>query len=80
MPKVCSSDFRVNDIYANDGEAAQHEAAIDALANEMQRPVAEIKLRYERELVRLMDGARVRDFLSVCATRHLREALRTQGR
>jgi predicted dienelactone hydrolase len=64
-------------MYASESEAALHEAAIDALATEMHRPVAEIKPYYERELSRLMDGARVRDFLSVCATRHLRQALRT---
>jgi hypothetical protein len=63
-------------LYASESEAALHEAAIDALANEMHRPAAEIKLHYERELTRLMDGARVRDFLSVCATRHLRQNLR----
>jgi hypothetical protein len=67
-------------IYASDVEAALHEAAIDSLASEMHRPVAEIKPQYERELVRLQDGARVRDFLSVCATRHLREALRGSSR
>ena len=63
-------------IYANEAEAALHEAAIDALATEMRRPAAEIKTHYERELMRLQEGARVRDFLSVCASRHLRQALR----
>jgi predicted dienelactone hydrolase len=62
--------------YANESEAALHEAAIDAIANEMHRSAAEIKPFYEKELFRLMDGARVRDFLSVCATRHLRQTLR----
>jgi hypothetical protein len=64
-------------MYSSDSEAALHEAAIDALATEMHRPAAEIKPQYERELSRLMDGARVRDFLSVCATRHLRQTLRS---
>ncbi len=64
-------------LYESDVEAALHEAAIDALAGEMHRPAAEIKAYYERELQRLTDGARVRDFLSVCATRHIRQALRT---
>lgn len=63
-------------IYSSESEAALHEAAIDALATEMHRPAAEIKAYYERELVRLMEGARVREFLSVCTTRHLRQALR----
>ncbi|SPE26551.1 conserved hypothetical protein [Burkholderiales bacterium] len=63
-------------IYVNDAEAALHEAAIDALASEMRRPPAEIKAHYEKELQRLQKGARVREFLSVCATRHLRETFR----
>jgi hypothetical protein len=63
-------------LYATAGEAALHEAAIDALANEMHRPVAEIKTHYEREMAQLQEGAKVRDFLSVCATRRTRETLR----
>ncbi len=64
-------------LYGSESEAALHEAAIDALAGETHRPAAEIKTYYERELQRLTDGARVRDFLSVCATRHIRQALRS---
>jgi len=63
-------------IYVNEAEAALHEAAIDALAAEMRRPIEEIKTHYERELKRLQEGARVRDFLSVCASRHLRQHFR----
>jgi len=62
--------------YADDGEEAQHEAAIESLANETHRPVSEIRPHYDRTFSRLQDGARVRDFLSVCATRRTREALR----
>jgi hypothetical protein len=67
-------------IYASDKEAALHEAAIEGLASEMHRPVTDIKPQYERELARLQDGARVRDFLSVCATRHIRQAMRGSHR
>jgi len=67
-------------IYANASEAALHEAAIDALASEMHRSVAEIKPFYEREVSLLQDGARVREFLSVCAMRRTRETLRTEHR
>jgi hypothetical protein len=62
--------------YTSASEEALHESAIEALANEMHRPIAEIKRHYEREFTRLQDGARLRDFLSVCATRRTREALR----
>lgn len=63
-------------IYVSESEAALHEAAIDSLAAEMRRPVAEIRKYYEHEVERLQAGARVREFLSVCAARHTREALR----
>ena len=65
---------------ANVDEVALHDAAIESLANEMGRPIAEIKLHYEREYSRLEEGARLRDFLSVCAARHTREALRHSHR
>ncbi len=63
-------------LYASASEEALHLAAIEALANEMRRPVTEVKQHYEREFLRLQDGARLRDFLSVCATRRTRETLR----
>jgi hypothetical protein len=70
----------MGNLYANANEAAVHEAAIDALASEMHRPVDEVKPHYEREVSRLLEGARVRDFLSVCAIRHTKEALRGAAR
>ena len=62
--------------YSSPQEAAMHKAAIESLAQETHRPVAEIKSHYEDALMRLQDGARVRDFLSVFASRRAREALR----
>jgi predicted dienelactone hydrolase len=62
--------------YANASEEALHESAIEALASEMHRPIAEIKQCYEHEFTILEDGARLRDFLSLCATRRTRELLR----
>ena len=67
-------------LFASDGESALHEAAIEALAAEMRRPAEEIKSHYHRELLRLQEGAVVRDFLSVCAVRHLRQAMRGTNR
>jgi len=57
-------------------ERAIHDATIDALAGELRRPVAEVRRHYGAVLQRLLAGARIRDFLSVCATRHLRALLR----
>lgn len=66
----------MRDIYASAAEAALHEAAIDALAAELHRPVEEVKPYYEREVQLLLEGARIREFVSVCATRRAREVLR----
>lgn len=62
--------------YASAAEEAYHVAAIEALANEMRRPLAEVQHHYERELCRLQEGARVLDYLSVCAARRTRQTLR----
>jgi hypothetical protein len=62
------------------GADSVHLAAIEALAAEMRRPVSEVKPHYEREVSLLQKGARVQDFLSVCATRRTREALRSSHR
>jgi|GEM_PF-4885179 len=59
-----------------DGEVSVHKAAIEALAVAMGRSVSEISLHYEREIARLQKGARVHDFLSVVASRHVRDILR----
>ncbi len=75
--KIVEGDSMAADSgYSSPKEAAIHAAAIDALAQETHRPIAEIKPHYESALQRLQNGARVRDFLSVCASRHAREALR----
>jgi hypothetical protein len=60
--------------YADDGEEAQHETAIESLANETHRPVSEIRPPYDRAF-HACRTARVRDCLSVCATRRTRKAL-----
>lgn len=65
---------------ASSSEESLHSAAIEALALEMHRPISEIKPHYDREMRRLRDGARVHEFLSVCAARHTREALRSSSR
>ena len=61
-------------------DTALTDAAIDALAAEMRRPAAEVRSRYLHEYQRLENGARIRDFLSVCAVRHVRDTLRSAAR
>lgn len=54
-------------------EPAKH--AIEALAEELSRPLSEVKNAYESELARLKQTARVTDYLPLFASRRAREAL-----
>jgi alanine dehydrogenase len=56
-------------------EPAKHRDAIEALAEELSRPVSEVKDAYESEFARLKQGARVTDYLALFASRKAREAL-----
>lgn len=56
-------------------EPAKHREAIEALAEELSRPVSEVKDAYESEFARLKQGARVTDYLALFASRKAREAL-----
>lgn len=60
----------------NHPEAARHDAAISSLVRETHRTESEIRTLYEQELVRLESGARIRDYLHICAIRHIRDTLR----
>ena len=57
-------------------ERAKHLKAILRLAGETGRDVAIVKDLYEHELERLQDGAHVRDYLPLLASRHTMEILR----
>lgn len=56
-------------------ERANHLGAIEALAKELDRPIAEVKQAYEFELARLKATARVTDFLPLFASRRARASL-----
>jgi hypothetical protein len=56
-------------------EPAKHREAIEALAEELSRPMEEIKDVYESEFARLKQTARVTDYLALFASRRVREAL-----
>jgi len=53
-----------------------HAHAVRALAVEARLPVERVGDLYAVELRRLVTGARVRDFLSVLASRRVRQILR----
>ena len=56
-------------------EPAKHREAIEALAEELSRPLDEVKDAYESEFARLKETARVTDYLALFASRRAREAL-----
>ena len=62
-------------LYQDDEEEALHRDAIEALAQEVRQPVANVKTIYESEFVRLKSDARVHDYLALFASRRTRETL-----
>jgi len=57
-------------------EATAHEEAIAALIEETDLPAHIVRNAYERELLQLKPGARVKDYLLLFTVRRAREALR----
>jgi Protein of unknown function (DUF3562) len=65
----------VDGLYSDDDQRAVSESAIESLAREMSRPVAEVKDIYEGEFARLREGARIHDYLILFASRSTRDVL-----
>jgi hypothetical protein len=63
-------------LYDTEDEQRQHWRAIEGVARDMQRPVEEVRSLYESELAALRQEARVKDFLSVLASRYVRLQLK----
>lgn len=61
--------------HSDSAEPARHREAIEALAEELSRPLDEVKDAYESEFARLKQTARVTDYLALFASRRAREAL-----
>ena len=62
-------------IYDNDKEQKQHADAIQAIAQQYGVNESTVKEIYELELARLKSNARIKTYLSVLATRLVREAV-----
>ena len=60
--------------------AARHVAAVNALANEVKRPVEEIHAVYHAELSQLARRAAVLDYLPVLVMKRVRERYRVRLR
>jgi hypothetical protein len=57
------------------GDPARHQQVIETLAKENSAPVDHVRELFETEHKRLESGARVKTFVSVIATRLVREVL-----
>jgi predicted transcriptional regulator len=62
-------------LYEDDGERSQHSFAIQSLAKDLGVSQDEIHQYYEEALRDLKTGARIKVFLSVLASRRVRETL-----
>lgn len=62
----------------NAGDPAKHQQAIEALAKESDTPVEHVRELYEMEHARLNSQARVKTFVSVLATRLVRNVLHAE--
>ena len=61
--------------YEDPDEAALHHSVVNALAQEIQQPVENVRIVYEGELARLKSRAKVKDYLALLASRRAREKL-----
>jgi hypothetical protein len=68
------------DIYESQAEQEQHEQAVEALAEELQRDVHEVQQAYERAYIALKSDATVKDYLPLFVARRTRAMLRAQRR
>jgi hypothetical protein len=66
----------LNHIYDDEAECQLHMHAMEILRREIILPEEEIRELYERELERLKETARVKDFLVVLVCRAVRDTLR----
>lgn len=60
------------------GDSARNEQVIEALARESATPVEHVRELFEAEHQRLISGARVKTFVSVIATRLVKNTLNAE--
>lgn len=66
----------LNYLYDDEAERQIHQHAMEILCREIILPEEEVRELYERELERLKETARVKDFLVVLVCRAVRDTLR----
>lgn len=63
-------------LYDTEDEQRQHWRAMEGVARDLKCPIEQVQPLYESELAALRRDARVKDFLSVLACRHVRLSLK----
>ena len=63
-------------LYNGNVEWKQHETAIQGLAKELGMPLPDISRVYREALTELESHAKIKDFLSVFASRRVRELIK----
>ncbi len=66
-------------LYKDDAEAAMHRRAIESLAKEEHRAIADVQSVYEAELEDLKAKARIADFVPTFVHRRARSVLRRRS-
>jgi alanine dehydrogenase len=61
--------------YEDSDEEALHQSVMNALAQEVRLPVANVKIVYEMEFERLKSSAKIKEYLALLASRRTREKL-----
>lgn len=62
--------------YDNDAEERQHAKAIQMLARDLGMPEKKIRELYEEFLCSIKGGARIKDYLTVLASRNVKDVIR----
>lgn len=63
------------DLYGDEKEKSHHLSAMRKLAEDLRMPIQEIGTLYERVLEEMRKTARVKDYLSILASRQVKEFL-----
>lgn len=63
------------DLYGDEKEKSHHQSAVRNLARDLGMPIQEIGALYERALEEIKKTARVKDYLSIFASRQVKEFL-----
>lgn len=63
------------DLYSDEKEKSHHLSAMKKLASDLGRPIHEIGALYESALEEMKKTARVKDYLSILASRRVKEFL-----